>query len=228
MPTKIKYTDWYSKPITKKQAHKRSECYRLTEQEGVVKQIDEYYENKLRSITYFISQNETDAEVLNILRTAHPTTEYILILEDEPIGSYTIEHQRNYSDRDHPEYLLKRSLKNARNEMICCEDTTLEELFQLDPSKQIDSVRRKYFYSENFYSSNLMNDHTDYGDFLVFEADYHTDGSLNYISLNHRSDQENETFRVSDYSKLVRRCNLDANQAEYYFTDTFLPSDLTF
>ena len=193
-----KYKNLNKQLITQQQAFQSSFYNQVYLEDNVVKRVDEYSDGKFNWIKYYKNDNETDNAILSVLRPLQPASGKISIIKRESYGGYTIENEKRYEIDPQVPFFEYRSVVDGEGRAICSEAVTIQQYI---PN---ESHINKSFYDEEIYQTLCEPDIEIGGkedpDFLVFQAFYNIDGSLDYIVFNPRSTYDHEYYNEDDYT----------------------------
>jgi hypothetical protein len=219
MATTIEYKNIYGRPISQQQAEQMTNFNRVIKINGIVSYIESYWDSRISRVIYYKESGESYEQVYLTLKQQYVHAGALFIHQRTFYGNYSIENTRHYlTEQDI--FTENRSLLDAEGRTICWEN--LSEL----PFNG-DKTTRKYFYDAEIHETVWPDDidpATYYDpEFLVFEAVYNEDGSLNRAKLNPHSFEDYEIFIDSRFNELAQRCGLSPAMKLYYKTAVFLP-----
>jgi hypothetical protein len=193
----ISYADYIGKPITKQQFDLLNENRIVYSIDDSIKKIEHFRNGAIYHITYYLSDNETTAEVLDRFDSRS-----IDIISGSIVGDYSIEESNSYING--VLHFLSRQLYDQFKNLICTQDHNLLT------NQPILDTTEKYLY----YHPNEM---------WVLAFEYIDGGSIKYIygDLVDETDQGRKGFIYPDKIPLYFPGLL--TQHPYYKNSDFSP-----
>lgn len=206
----ISYQNSIGEPITPQQVANVSgykKLYTSTDSQ-LVKKIERYRDNAIRTIDYYLDANETEEEAITQLL---PFNCAFGVITREYYGSYTIESINHYVEGA----LMgkTRELFNADGLQIAAEKTNLST--GLPDYQEAAKFLGEYNHAE---FDETIPQTTRYCQFH-----YNADGSLDYCEFNYMSDYDSQKFDINTIPWLKTAFILSDEMYNYYLTADFLP-----
>lgn len=189
-------------PVTPEKATFLGEYSKIYEfPSGFVKKEENYVDNQLFTIDYYLDSNEIEEEAWAALAEYNVTFN---IITRKYFGNYTIKFMDSYVEQQCVGQ--GRSLMNADDELICVEKIDM------------NTNQTLYEFTLKFLGEFVDEQSVDYCKFY-----YHSDGSFWYCEYNYMHEYDNDEFNLNRLPWIKERFQLSDATYNYYLTATFEP-----
>ncbi len=207
MQEEVKYTDYLGeRTITAKESESMERFCKEFRQDNLIKKIEEYKNNILFSVEYFLSENESQTEILRhfIPRVSH----FVILSRRTTYEKWTVVKSTQY--RMEEVLFIENILYDHRDNLIFIQDI---DLVTGEPSHYDDE--KSLFDDNNEWIADFKYDSTGALD-SVWWSDLQDEGIINA-----------ENQRISGTEAIKKYCSELLLKHPYYKDATFLPKDLT-
>ncbi|HKX87294.1 MAG TPA: hypothetical protein VJL37_11530 [Flavobacterium sp.] len=192
---RTEYKNLFNESITVQQKNILEDYVEILvdENSNLVKQKNNYFNNEISSIEYYIESGENEAQLVSSLSQLNPT---VCIKEVTPLTNYSIEVEREY--RTTVLKFKSRYLLDEKDRIICSEPVDSNTNLPLYDETE------KYHFSDNKVIEDLY-------------ARYTASGNLDYIIYKTNGDEEQdwEYYDQTNFSELQSKFTEDLS---YYLT----------